>query len=143
MMREEQRLVPDLTLALGTLMLLAIGLVLIYSSSAILAMGRSGDSFYYINRQLVFAAAGVLALISGSMLFCAGLSPSLFVWPALAGIPALALIVLHSAYRMRRVEVFLDPWKDPGGKGFQIVHSMMAFGTGGLLGQGLGQGKQK
>jgi cell division protein FtsW len=90
-----------------------------------------------------FGSAVMIALISAGMLFCAGLRPGLFIWPGLAGLALATAMVMKSAYRLRRVQVFLDPWKDPNGAGFQIIHSMMAFGTGGLLGQGLGQGKQK
>ncbi len=39
-----------------------------------------------------------------------------------------------------RVEAFLNPWADPAGRSFQIVQSLLAFASGGFLGQGLGQG---
>jgi cell division protein FtsW (lipid II flippase) len=39
-----------------------------------------------------------------------------------------------------RVEAFLNPWLDPSGRSFQIVQSLLAFGAGGIFGQGLGQG---
>jgi cell division protein FtsW len=38
---------------------------------------------------------------------------------------------------------FLDPWQYPAGEGYQVVHSLMAFGTGGLWGVGIGKGHQK
>jgi cell division protein FtsW len=41
------------------------------------------------------------------------------------------------------VEVFLDPFKDPQGRGFQMAQSLIAVGAGGLTGAGLMQGKQK
>lgn len=82
------------------------------------------------------------AMIVG-MLFVAGMPLKGLVLAAAGALPAAALLVLRSPYRLRRIEVFLDPWKDPSGAGFQITHSMMAFGTGGLLGAGLGEGKQK
>ena len=46
-------------------------------------------------------------------------------------------------YRRQRILSFLRPWDDPTGNGFQIIQSWIAFGTGGLVGNGLGQGKQK
>jgi cell division protein FtsW len=52
-------------------------------------------------------------------------------------------LVVKSPYRLERVLSFLDPWKDPMGTGFQIIQSFIAFGTGGIFGQGLGNGKQK
>src|SRR5574340_1735654 len=46
-------------------------------------------------------------------------------------------------YRRRRIMAFLDPWQDPTNTGFQIIQSWLAFGNGGIIGQGLGEGKQK
>lgn len=254
-MRSEARQVPDLTLTFVTLALAGIGLMLVFSTSSILALHRMGDSYHFVKRQLFFLILGgglglaalradrdkwkawaspfmlaalallVIVLVPGigrrvggarrwiglgfigfqptemaklalifftadrltqpkpdrftwsaglapilgvvavgaalmmkepdfgstilflllacMMLFCSGISPWFFVGPAAAVLPLAAYFVAHSAYRMRRIEIFLDPWKDPQGKGFQIVHSMMAFGSGGLLGTGLGAGLQK
>jgi len=52
-------------------------------------------------------------------------------------------LVLQADYRMHRWLAFLNPWDDPHGIGFQIIHSFLAFGSGGLLGAGLGSSKQK
>ena len=46
-------------------------------------------------------------------------------------------------YQRARWIGFMDPWADPQGLGFQLVQSLMAIGSGGLFGQGWGQGKQK
>ncbi len=55
-----------------------------------------------------------------------------------------ALWLLFSAqYRIKRYMTFLDPWKYPLDEGYQIIHAMMAFNSGGLFGQGLGEGYQK
>lgn len=58
-------------------------------------------------------------------------------------IPVFLWLVTHADYRLRRWWVFLHPWKDPTGIGFQIVHSFLAFGSGGIFGVGLGNSKQK
>ncbi len=50
---------------------------------------------------------------------------------------------MFEPYRMRRVTSFLDPWADPFGSGYQLTQSLMAFGRGGLFGQGLGNSVQK
>jgi cell division protein FtsW len=84
-----------------------------------------------------------LALILGAMLFAAGLDLRYF---ALAGVPAACLlywVVFHSKYRHDRILAFLNPYADPLGKGFQIIQSYIAFGTGGITGLGLMEGKQK
>ncbi|MBI5561060.1 MAG: putative lipid II flippase FtsW [Deltaproteobacteria bacterium] len=58
-------------------------------------------------------------------------------------LPALYLVVTRFSYMVNRILVFLDPWRDPTGKGWQMVQSFLAFGSGGVWGVGLGQGHQK
>lgn len=53
------------------------------------------------------------------------------------------LFIVNSSYRMERVQAFLDPWQDPLGSGFQVIQSLISFHSGGLAGQGLGQGQGK
>jgi cell division protein FtsW len=62
---------------------------------------------------------------------------------ALLSFPALLWLVWKADYRLKRWWTFLNPWEDPQGLGFQIIHSFLAFGSGGVLGVGLGNGKQK
>jgi len=90
-----------------------------------------------------FGSTVLTTLMLIGLLFVAGMPALWLAWAAAGLVPAAVFLVLHSPYRLRRVEVFLDPWKDAGGAGFQITHSMMAFGTGGIFGAGLGEGKQK
>jgi cell division protein FtsW len=52
-------------------------------------------------------------------------------------------LVFHATYRHNRVLAFLNPYADPLGKGFQIIQSFIAVGTGGITGVGLMEGKQK
>jgi cell division protein FtsW len=83
---------------------------------------------------------GVLTVI---LLFSAGakIGPIL---GALAGAAiAGALAILTSPWRMARVEAFLDPFAHREGAGYQIVESIVAFGSGGLWGVGLGDSRQK
>jgi cell division protein FtsW len=58
------------------------------------------------------------------------------------GISAITLILMQP-YRIQRIATFLDPWKDPKGKGFQIIQSFIAIGSGGWLGNGIAHSKQK
>jgi len=62
---------------------------------------------------------------------------------ALAASPFVYMVVHNFGYMVSRLQVYLDPWKDPSGKGFQMVQSFLAFGSGGIYGVGLGEGKQK
>jgi cell division protein FtsW len=90
-----------------------------------------------------FGSAAIFAAVTLAMLFVSGARlghlAAVFV---LAG-SALAVAVLASAYRLQRVLTFLDPWRDRLGKGYQSVQSQIGFGGGGLLGQGIGSGRQK
>ncbi|HMA84718.1 MAG TPA: putative peptidoglycan glycosyltransferase FtsW, partial [Desulfosalsimonadaceae bacterium] len=58
-------------------------------------------------------------------------------------LPVAAYLIVSSPYRLKRFMIFLDPWRYPLDEGYQIIHSLMAFGSGGLLGKGFGQGYQK
>lgn len=79
----------------------------------------------------------VLILITGVILWVAGLNQRLFAIGVLGVIPLLAGAILLEPYRFERLITFLNPWKDPQGKGFQIIQSMIAVGTGGWSGLGL------
>ena len=57
--------------------------------------------------------------------------------------PVLMYLVWQADYRLKRWWAFLNPWEDPQGLGFQIIHSFLAFGSGGIFGVGLGNSKQK
>jgi cell division protein FtsW len=57
--------------------------------------------------------------------------------------PVVFWLVSHADYRLKRWWAFLNPWEDPQGIGFQIIHSFLAFGSGGIFGVGLGNSKQK
>ena len=246
---------PDFMMALAVLALVTTGLMLILSASSILAFNRYGDSLYFVKRQILFGALGVMVMAwmqgleldrlrkkapmmmgisiflllcvlvpglgkrvggarrwlalgplrfqpselykmalvlfasdrlatcieqgkpwqmalmpvaiaagAGSLLlmlepdfgstmlslcmvvgvfYCAGMELKGVIWAVAGLVPFAAFMIIHSPYRLRRVMVFLDPWKDANGAGFQMTHSMMAFGTGGIFGTGLGEGKQK
>jgi cell division protein FtsW len=60
-----------------------------------------------------------------------------------AGIAGVLAISIVSPYRMRRLLAYLNPWSDPLNTGFQIIQSLLAVGSGGLLGLGLGNSRQK
>lgn len=58
-------------------------------------------------------------------------------------IPAGIGLVLMRPYRLQRVMTFLNPWQDPKGSGFQVIQSLIAIGSGGFWGTGIGNSKQK
>lgn len=87
--------------------------------------------------------AVAIALVAGCLLFVGGLGWRYIVPLILGSAGALALAVYLEPYRLTRMASYLDPWADPRGAGFQIVQSFLAFGSGGVTGLGLGEGRQK
>lgn len=87
--------------------------------------------------------AVAISLVSFIMLFVAGIRLFHLVPVLISSMPALAVIILAKPYRMKRILAFLNPWQDPQGIGFQIIQSYIALGSGGLIGVGLGQSRQK
>lgn len=88
-------------------------------------------------------SAVILALIGAVLLFVAGLR---WAWIGSAAAAAAVLLVwgiLAEPYRLRRLAAFLDPGADLQGAGFQLSQSLIAVGSGGLAGVGLGEGRQK
>jgi cell division protein FtsW len=90
-----------------------------------------------------FGTAAIIALILLCMLCLAGSRLTHLMFLAAAFIPVGVWLILHKGYRMARLTTFLDPWKDPGNTGFQIIQSMISFGSGGATGVGIGDGMQK
>ena len=245
----------DMALLLITLSLMGIGLVMLYSSSSIIAQQRFGDSMYFVKRQLLFALAGLAVLIvcknlpytlyrrlvyvilgvsllslivvlvptvghsvGGArrwlrfgpisvqpaefaklaliiyvsyslakkaervqefsigylphllittvfvglvavqpdlgtaitfatlvlvLLFVAGVRLRYLLATGLALIPVLAFAIARVNYRWERLLAFLNPWRDPSNTSFQLLHSLLALGSGGPWGLGLGSGQQK
>ncbi len=87
--------------------------------------------------------AMMLLVIFGVLIYTAGarlLHLGAMAFPALVGVIGLLIFV---PFRMRRMIMFLDPWADPQGSGFQVVQSLIAIGSGGPNGLGFAQGKQK
>ncbi len=84
-----------------------------------------------------------LSAIVVLMNFVAGVRLRYLAAGVVAAAPALYYVVHNFSYMMDRIRVFLDPWKDPEGKGFQVIQSFLAFGGGGVTGVGLGEGRQK
>jgi cell division protein FtsW len=84
-----------------------------------------------------------LVLVAAVLLVMAGLSWRYIAGAILVAIPVFFIFVYNVDYRWRRVEAFLHPEKDPSGAGHQITQSLIAVGSGGFFGLGLGGSQQK
>ncbi len=85
----------------------------------------------------------LISAVTAVMLFMAGARVMHLIGLGLASVPVVALAVLGEEYRRQRILAFLNPWADPQGSGFHIIQSLLALGSGGILGVGLGGSRQK
>ena len=90
-----------------------------------------------------FGSVAILGALTWIMLFIGGVRLSQLLPSLLIIIPAAYLFLINAEYRVKRILGFLNPWEFPADEGYQMVHSLMAFGTGGLWGTGIGKGYQK
>lgn len=89
---------------------------------------------------------GTTVLLGGLlflMLFAAGARLTHLASVASLAVPGLAALAFTEEYRLRRLVSFWNPWEDAQASGFQLVQSLLAFGSGGISGVGLGAGRQK
>jgi cell division protein FtsW len=94
-------------------------------------------------REPDFGALVVVTAIAMAVLFLGGLNWRLFAGlAALLGV-AFAVLIVSSPYRLQRILGFMDPWNDAYGKGYQLSHSLIAFGRGEWFGVGLGASIEK
>jgi len=81
--------------------------------------------------------------VTVGMLFIAG-TKLRFIGGLVGGLVGLVgLAITLEPYRMRRITGFLDPWSDAQDTGYQLIQSLLALGSGGLTGVGIGQSRQK
>jgi cell division protein FtsW len=90
-----------------------------------------------------FGTAAIITIIMLLMLCLAGSRIKHILILAAAFIPVGVWLVWHKGYRVARLTAFLDPWKDASNSGFQIIQSLLSFGSGGTFGVGIGDGMQK
>jgi cell division protein FtsW len=92
--------------------------------------------------QRDFGATVICAMAVMLLLFLAGARLRYLLATVALAVPVGLYLCLDS-YRWERIRMFLDPWKDPYGAGYQLVQSYISLGLGGVFGVGLGNGTQK
>lgn len=102
-----------------------------------------GALAFLITIQPDLGSAVMIVAAAGVVLFVAGLRWKYIGVAALAGAAGFVAALVHHPYRIERIKTFLNPAADPQGGGFQLNQSLLAVGSGGILGVGLGQGQQK
>lgn len=84
--------------------------------------------FAVIGISIVFVAGAHLMQLFGALVLASG---------------AFYLLIHSASYRFQRFTIFLDPWKDPQATGYHPIQSLLAIGSGGITGVGLGASRQK
>jgi cell division protein FtsW len=90
-----------------------------------------------------FGTTVMIVVVIFALMYLAGVPKRTLV--AALGCAAIVgvALALGTPYRRARVMTYLDPWRDPGGKGFQIIQSLVGLHNGRVWGTGLGNGKEK
>lgn len=93
----------------------------------------------HLSATILILFIGIVLMIIG------GLKLRYIVAGAVGSVGLVAVAILSGviSYGSDRIKYWLDPWSDPVGQGFQTIQSLLAIGSGGILGRGIGQSRQK
>ncbi len=134
-----------------------IGLI-IYLSSSLIRKKDKLNSFvngflpFFIIISLIFllvamepdlSSAIIIATVGFAVLYAGRAKISHILYVAFLAIVPLYFFIFEVGYRKGRILAFLDPESDPQGIGFQLIHSKISLGAGGLWGLGAGRGREK
>ncbi|MCE5283753.1 MAG: putative lipid II flippase FtsW [Deltaproteobacteria bacterium] len=114
-----------------------------FSQGLLIPLAVTGALVGLILLQPDFGTTVILAVIGLAMIFLAGGRVLHLAGIVALFIPVAVWLLFHKSYRLARLMTFLDPWKDPRHSGFQIIQSLISFGSGGAFGVGIGDGIQK
>jgi len=103
----------------------------------------SGIVIALVLKEPDFGAALFLTVVVFLLLFVSGVRLIYVAGAFLLIAPVAYYFMMNVGYRYRRLMSFIRPWEDPTGTSFQIIQSFLSFGSGGLFGLGLGEGRQK
>jgi cell division protein FtsW len=103
----------------------------------------SGLVIALVVREPDFGAALFLSTMVFLLLFVSGARVIYIVGAFIIAAPVVYYFLMNVGYRYKRLMSFIRPWEDPTGTSFQIIQSFLSFGSGGLFGLGLGEGRQK
>ncbi len=96
-----------------------------------------------IMKQPNLSTAGLIGIVFWIIALCGGVKINSLITVATAGAISAYLSVMNNQYQMLRIKSFLNPWSDPEGNGYQLIQSLLAIGSGGILGKGFGLSMQK
>jgi len=106
-------------------------------------LGLTAIVIFLIEKEPDLGTSLVIGGTMMGMLFMAGARVNHLLILGFSGVMVVAMRILDEGYRITRFLSFLNPWKDPLGSGYHIIQSLIAVGSGGTMGLGLGQSRQK
>jgi cell division protein FtsW len=109
----------------------------------LLWIGIFGGVILLILKQPNLSTAALMGLLLWLMALSGGLPLSLLLGAAFSGGVLGTVSIAINPYQLSRVTSFLDPWRFAQGEGYQLVQSLLAIGSGGVLGSGFGLSTQK
>ncbi|NLM39728.1 MAG: putative lipid II flippase FtsW [Firmicutes bacterium] len=102
-----------------------------------------GIKFGLIMLEPDFGTGAALVFSTMVVIFAGGVHLGQLFALSAAALPVVYQLMIKEEYRLRRLLAFRDPWADPTGAGWSIIQSLLAIGSGGLFGLGLGRSRQK
>ncbi len=108
-----------------------------------LPLAAVGATFFLVVVEPDFGMAFLIAVVAFVMLFVGGVRLRYLGGAGVMVVPLLAVMVSVKQYRVSRLISYMDPWLYARGRGYQIIQSLVALGSGGALGKGLGASSQK
>lgn len=102
-----------------------------------------GTTAVVLLKQPDFGSVVTLFSTAIILLFIAEFNMIYLMITVVTTIPAVVYLIMTKSYRLNRILIFLNPWSDPQGKGFQIIQSLIAIGSGSFWGLGISNSKQK
>ncbi|MFH1644525.1 MAG: putative lipid II flippase FtsW [bacterium] len=102
-----------------------------------------GVTFVILLKQPDFGSVITIFATSVALLFIAEFNILHLFITVMCSFPLIIALIYSQKYRLDRILIFLNPWADPKGRGFQIIQSLIAIGSGSLWGLGISNSRQK
>ena len=116
---------------------------LVKNEKKIISLVSFGLLIFFIIEQPNLSTAGLIGIMFWVIALCGGVKINSLISVAALGALSACISVINNQYQWLRIKSFLNPWSDPQGTGFQLIQSLLAIGSGGILGRGFGLSMQK
>ncbi|NLL30149.1 MAG: stage V sporulation protein E [Clostridiales bacterium] len=114
-----------------------------FFKGVVLYLGISAVFAVLVLLEKNLSITAIIMIVAVIMIFVGGAKISHLIPIFPAGLLVGVALILAEPYRLDRLTTFMNPWGDPSGNSYQLIQSIYALGSGGLLGVGLGNSKQK